>query len=254
MVRSGISIVGTGNVAWHLGKALFESGERIDFVYGRDVSKAKDLARSLKAELIEDLTNLENRTVLICVKDEAIGEISEILHPSCFVIHTSGSVSINVLEGHEGFGVLYPLQTFSKDRNIELSSVPFLVEASDKAHLISIIELASRIAENIQISNSEERKQIHLAAVYVNNFTNHIIQTAKQLMDEKGLDWKLLLPLLKETVDKLTEMDPDEAQTGPAKRNDQITIQEHLSMLPESERELYEMISKRIQQHYLDKK
>ncbi len=253
MTRSGISIVGTGNVAWHLGKALFESGEKIDLVYGRDISNAKELAETLNAVPIDDLQALESKTVLICVKDEAIAEVSSKLPSSAFVIHTSGSVPLSALEGHDGFAVLYPLQTFSKGRKIDLSTVPFLIEASDKEYLILTTELASQIAENIQVSNSEERRQIHLAAVYVNNFTNHIVHTAKQLMDEKGLDWQLLLPLLKETVEKLTDMDPESAQTGPAKRNDLTTINEHLSMLPMEERELYELISNRIQQHYAPK-
>ena len=254
MTISGISIVGTGNVAWHLGKALFESGEKIDLVYGRDKSKAKELADVLNALPIDDLHALESKTVLICVKDEATAEVSAELPKSCFVVHTSGSVPLSVLEGHDGFAVLYPLQTFSKSREINLRTVPFLIEASDKEHLILITELASRISENIQVANSEERKQIHLAAVYVNNFTNHIIHTAKELMEEKGLDWQLLLPLLRETVEKLSYMDPESAQTGPAKRNDLTTINEHLSMLPMQERELYELLSNRIQQHYFQKK
>lgn len=246
MSINSVSIAGTGNVALHLGCALRDTGIQIDKVYGRDISKAKQLAEILGAEPVSDIHQLKSDLVLICVKDDAIQEISQQLNADIAVCHTSGSIPMEALNKHGKHGVFYPLQTFSSERNVSIENVPLLIEASDRAFLTDLAELAARISENVQVASSEERKQIHLAAVYVNNFTNHLIDTAKELMDERGLDWKLILPLLKETVAKLEDLDPDEAQTGPAKRNDNKTITEHLSMLPEDEKELYKLISQRI--------
>ena len=241
-----IAIAGTGNVAFHLGKAFKEAGIEITGVFGRDQKKRSALAKQLSTREVEKANDLYADLVLICVKDDSIEEISNIIHSEQLVAHTSGSIPMNVLNMHPNCGVIYPLQTISKDIDLDFTQVPFLIEASDSEQLKRIAELSARISEDIQVVSSQDRETLHMAAVIVNNFTNHLIVTAKSILDDHGLDWKLLLPLLQETTRKLSDSDPLAAQTGPAKRGDLKTIEKHLSKLKESDQILYTLFSERI--------
>jgi predicted short-subunit dehydrogenase-like oxidoreductase (DUF2520 family) len=244
-----IAIAGTGNVAFHLGKAFKEAGLKITGIYGRNSKKSFELAELLESNVISKPEDLCADLVLICVKDDAIEEVSNLIHSEIFVAHTSGSIGINALGKHKNAGVIYPLQTMSQSLEVDLTKAPFLIEASDTETLKRLAELSACVSEDIHVVNSEDRETLHMAAVMVNNFTNHLVATAKTILDEQGLDWKLLLPLLQETSQKLKYLDPENAQTGPAIRGDQKTIEKHLSKLAKSEQQLYQLFTERIANH-----
>lgn len=245
-----ISIVGTGNVAFHLGKALISSGYEIIDIFGRDQAKALELSIELNCLQTFDLSALKGDLVLLCVSDQSIQGLASKISSEKVIIHTSGGISIEALKGHSKYGVLYPLQTLSKGRKVDFSKVPLLIEANDKETLILLEDLSRNLSTTVVSVTSIERKRIHLAAVFVNNFVNHLVFHSKNIMDKENLDWNLLIPLLDETIDKLKDIGPFEAQTGPARRNDQRTIDEHLELLSGKEKDVYQLLTDSIKQTY----
>lgn len=247
---TSISIIGTGNVAFHLGNAFFEKGIRIDAVYNRTKSKATELAVRWNAIATESVNDLNSDLILVCISDVAINEVINQLPADIPVAYTSGAIGIHEISRKKNIGVLYPLQSFSKDKTIDLFEVPFLIEADSIELSQNLFDLAWKVSRNVSYVNSEDRKKYHLAAVWVNNFTNHMVYQAKNYLDKESLDFNILLPLLAETADKLKTLDPYAAQTGPAKRNDQQTIHAHEEMLFGITKELYTLISKSITDTY----
>jgi predicted short-subunit dehydrogenase-like oxidoreductase (DUF2520 family) len=247
---TSISIIGTGNVAFHLGNAFFEQGIRIDIVIGRNLSNAQKLAAAWNSNVSDSYTEISSDLVLLCVSDDAINSVIEQINENIPIAYTSGAVDLSGLKRQKNIGVFYPLQTFSKDRSVNLFEVPFLIEASDPELSQNLFDLAWKLSRKVLFASSEERKKYHLAAVWVNNFTNHMVYQAKHYLDGQTLKWEVLLPLLNETIDKLKTMDPFNAQTGPARRNDQQTIDAHKAMLTEQQKVLYTAISKSITDTY----
>lgn len=245
-----ISIVGTGNVAFHLGKALINSGFTIVDVFGRNTDKASALANEFNCLVASSLSSLKGELVILSVNDQVIQELAEQIPTSKMIVHTSGAISIETLKSHELCGVLYPLQTMSKSRNLSFKEIPLLIEANDQTVFDQLEVLSKRLSNKVVHVNSEQRKNIHLAAVFVNNFVNHLILHAKNRMEEKNLDWNLLMPLLGETVNKIKDIGPFDAQTGPARRNDNKTICEHLELLSGIEKELYQLLTDSIKHTY----
>jgi predicted short-subunit dehydrogenase-like oxidoreductase (DUF2520 family) len=243
-----IAIAGTGNVAFHMGTAFRDAGISITGVYGRNARKRSELAQKLGVKELESVQDLDADLILICVKDDAIEEVSNSVKANLFVVHTSGSIPLQALSVHSRAGVIYPLQTISEGIKLDFSAIPILIEASDSEDLKALAELTSGISEDIHVVNSSDRETLHMAAVMVNNFTNHLVLTAKEIVKAHGLDWKLLLPLLQETSRKLKLAEPEETQTGPAKRGDLKTMEKHLSKLKESDQLLYRLFSERIMQ------
>jgi len=248
--KNKIVLFGTGKVASHIGTALLKSGQNILQVYGRDKVKTKNLADQLNAVPIRKFEALDPAAdlLLLAVKDDALTSIISGLDAGGAVVaHTSGTVNIS------GAGVLYPLQTFSQGRNVDLSKVPFFVHADDIVTEELLLELAAAIGSKAVKMDNDQRKLLHLCAVFVNNFSNHMMTLAKHLLDRENLSWDYLQPLIEETFAKLREMDPEKSQTGPARRNDieVLAAHQHLleSMYPEG-KELYEVISKSIQQYH----
>jgi predicted short-subunit dehydrogenase-like oxidoreductase (DUF2520 family) len=164
-------------------------------------------------------------------------------------LHTAGALSLEVFEGHfPDCGILYPLQSFKRDRPVSLKDTPFLVEGSTQEIEESIVELAAAISENIQRTDSPTRMVVHLAAVFANNFTNHMVHVAQQILEDHKVDRKILDPILKETFARIAEVRAGESQTGPAKRGDRETMEKHLELLkryPEWQN-LYTFISRDI--------
>jgi hypothetical protein len=157
---------------------------------------------------------------------------------------------MDVLDCHDQFGVLYPLQTISKHRNLAFQKVPIILESNSIELLNELERISSLLSNRVVKLSSEERKYLHLSAVFVNNFVNHLLFRSKKIMDEKNMDWQLLLPLLQETVDKLQSTEPYDAQTGPARRNDKSTIDNHLSLLSGKDKEIYQLLSDSIKDIY----
>lgn len=231
-----IVMIGSGNLATQLALALIEKGIHVKQVYSRSLESARILAEKVNAGFTNDLLQLDTEADLyvIAVKDPAIQEVLENirLRENQMIVHTAGSVPMNILEGFtSNYGVFYPLQTFSKSRKVDFSDIPICIEANHPSNLMKLEELGKRLSETVSQINSDERKTLHLAAVFTNNFVNHFYSIGADILHDKKLDFELLKPLIRETAAKIETLHPVEAQTGPAKRNDQTIIGQHLKML-----------------------
>ena len=204
---TSIAIIGTGNVAFHLGKAFYDKGIAIKEVFGRNKELATELADSLKSVVSTNLNDLRSDLILICTSDDAIESIVSQLPKDSKIAYTSGAVSLEKFKVKD-IGVFYPLQTFSKEREINLFEVPFLIEGSNSFFSQELFDLAWILSRNVTFASSEQRKKYHLAAVFVNNFTNHLFHQAKKYVEHEELNWNYLQPLMKETVEKIREYLP----------------------------------------------
>lgn len=248
---SSLSIAGTGNVARHLGKALVQAGVRIEYVYGRSAEKAAALASALGCKMTLDPSDLSDSGLILCaVSDNALPELIPQLSKLAPVATTSGTVNALGLPHTHPVGVFYPLQTFSPNRETDLSHVPFFVEGSQADFTEQLKALAWQISPTVTELSHEQRAHLHLAAVYVNNFTNHLIDIAQQQLQREKLPFAWLEPLLRETVAKLGQQSAKDAQTGPARRNDTQTIQQHISMLSPEDAQLYRLLSDSIRKRF----
>lgn len=231
-----IVLIGTGNVAAVLGKLLVQNGHTIVQVYGRNSQKAAGLANQLNCTWVTSMPRLESGAdlYLLAVSDDAIPVIAKQLRVSNqLVVHTAGSVSKEVLQPASGeYGVLYPLQSL-RSSAIEQPGIPFLIDGNSESSIQKLKEIAASIGAGYQVSGDEQRLNMHLAAVWVNNFPNLLYSIAFWLCKEKGLDFTLLEPLIQQTAERLNGKDPREWQTGPAIRHDEITIQRHEQLLQE---------------------
>lgn len=246
-----ISIVGAGNVAYHLGIALRSNGILIDYVYSKNRTNALALAQILNGKETSNLDSLANSDlVLVCVPDDVVYEIINQI-PNTKIAYTSGSVELKHVN-EKFIGVFYPLQTFRKTDEIDIKKTPIFIESTDDNFQNKLIELAQKISLSCSVVNSEERMKYHLSAVILNNFTNHILYLSKKEAEKNGIDWRNLMPLLEETLKKNLLSDPYENQTGPAIRNDLKTIEKHLSLLEGKSKEIYQVITESIKSTYHD--
>lgn len=239
-----IVIIGTGKVATQLGSAFKIAGHVILQVYGRNIFSARLLAEKLKAEFTSDIKLLNNSAdiYLIAVSDSAIEKIiSEISVKAKVVAHTSGAVSINVFgKKFLNRGVFYPLQTITDKSNLNFRSTPICIEAGSEFTKRKLMQLAKSISNEIYFINSKQRSALHLAAVFANNFPNHLFAIAENILVKNNLPFKMLKPLISQTVENISNKRPLEVQTGPASRNDIKTIRKHLAEL--NKRPLYKKI------------
>ena len=254
-IRS-ISFIGAGNVAWHLAGAFYEKGITIKQVYSRTTARAQELALKVSAGFTTDFSGIEPTADLyiIAVTDDIIPDIpKKIDFQDKLTVHTAGSVPVSVFEGKlKNYGVFYPLQTFTKNRKIELTNVPFCIEANKDKNLRILFKTAQLLSANIHSINSEERKKLHLAAVVAGNFTNYMYNLADEYLAGNRLSFDLLKPLIRETAEKIGELAPFAAQTGPAMRNNTKILEEHLYMLKENPqlKKIYELLSRYISEIY----
>jgi predicted short-subunit dehydrogenase-like oxidoreductase (DUF2520 family) len=243
-----VGIIGSGNVAIHLVKAFLKADTvTITGVYARNCSALRGL---VEANLVfTDANDLPRADVyLIAVSDDAIDEVSALLPPNARVVaHTSGSRPINSINVNHNRGCFYPLQTFSKSDVVDFSEVPVCIEAEHPGDLEILGQLAHTISRSVSIVNLEQRRALHLAAVFVCNFTNYLYGVGFEICDKAKLSPELLKPLINKTAGKIKNMTPYEAQTGPALRNDRTTIEAHLQMLQGSSREIYQLLTQSIQ-------
>lgn len=248
-----IAIVGTGNVATHLVLAFKNTFVHVSQIFSRDIEKAKKLCEITQAQAIDNFSNLSNDLdlIILAVKDDIINpEFLNAFPKNSFIVHTSGSVDMSVLSDFTSFGVFYPLQTFSKSKNIDFAKVPICIEANKETNLEMLKEIALNISSDVRKINSEQRTQIHLAAVFACNFTNYLFHISETILQEKNLDFEILFPLLQETIEKVRNASPKEMQTGPAIRNDNRVLNKHIEMLekhPEFQ-EIYKILTKNIKE------
>jgi len=247
-----VVLIGSGNVAKHL-HDVFSVSETIELaqVVGRNEMVLKDFGNAVKTTT--DFSKIEESDIyIIAVSDDAIASVSKKLGKTKgLVVHTSGGKSIAILQNHIRNGVFYPLQTFSKNRKVDFNKVPICVEANSDSDLKLLKELALHISEKVFEVSSEQRKALHLSAVFVNNFTNHLYYVGNRICEEHQLPFEILYPLIEETVHKLSDLSPRDAQTGPARRGDTKTVNAHLNQLKKlDENEIYALLSQSIQKTY----
>lgn len=244
-----VILIGAGNVATHLYQAFKSSDEvTVSQWYNRNLNHLQTYKNEV--EVIDDLSKLSKANIyIIAVSDDVIVELSSQLpFTDRLVVHTSGSVSLHDLDKKNRQGVFYPLQTFSKTAELNFSEVPICIEINNKSDLPLLKQLALALGCKPHRVNSEQRAALHLAAVYVNNFSNQLYRIAHEITESKSVDFNILKPLIKETANKVQELSPYLAQTGPAKRNDKKTIKKHLKALVNSQhKEIYELMTKSIQ-------
>ncbi len=246
-----IILIGGGNVATNVGLGLKQAGYEMVGCFSRSIESAGLLAKTLDCRLVDDLQNLpSHELILVCVPDASIADVIAQLPNTSNIAYTSGTVSLDELPNTHKIGVFYPLQTFTKNKQIDVKTVPFFVESNDESLENSLLILAKHIGLRAEITSSEKRKQLHVAAVFVNNFTNHLAYLAKQHVEKHELSWENLLPLLAETFSKLNTESPKDIQTGPARRNDLNVIEKHLSALSGNEKEIYKAITNSILNTY----
>ncbi|WP_449438747.1 Rossmann-like and DUF2520 domain-containing protein [Pedobacter steynii] len=248
--------IGSGNVATHLANALKAKGVNLIQVWSRDLTNASELAKTINARAISNLNEIDRSADLyiIAVKDDAIPTITESLKDvNGLVVHTSGATAIDTLSAHRNYGVLYPLQTFSKAKSIDFVDVPLCIEANNADSLELLKKVANKLSSPVYEVNSEKRKILHLAAVFACNFVNHLYVLSDKVVEHFGLDFEILKPLIMETALKVQTELPINVQTGPAVRNDEQTMIKHqdlLSDMPEL-KEIYQTLSKSIKKTHL---
>lgn len=245
-----VNLIGYGNVGYHLAHALMQSAHyRLQAIYARDVLVSDPLFPELFVHKMDEIPIAD--ITIISVTDHAIGTISEQLpFENQLVIHTSGTFSIDGLSSKNRKGVLYPLQTFSKTKQIDFSMVPLCIEASHSHDFDTIEQLAQSLSYKVISISSEQRQHLHITAVFVCNFVNHLFTIGKDIADANEIPFDIFYPLIEETVSKIKEMNPAKAQTGPAIREDYETIDKHLLKISnDNYKKIYKLLTNSIIQH-----
>ena len=249
-----IAIVGAGNVAYTLCKALKNKEINPCCVYVRNVAAAEKMHQDLNVETVSDYEKvLKSDFLIIAVRDDEISEVaSHLIDYKGLAVHTSGTQSSEVLNRIERYGAFYPLQTMSKEREISFDDVPLLIYANSPEDLIRLHGFASLLSSKVEYCDDEQRKAIHLTAVYVSNFTNLMLGVGDKILRDNGLDLSIMQPLVKEMIQKSFKMSPDNALTGPARRGDLETIRNHEEMLANhpKELEIYKVLTDYIMEKY----
>ncbi|TDS20838.1 putative short-subunit dehydrogenase-like oxidoreductase (DUF2520 family) [Maribacter caenipelagi] len=247
-----VVIVGTGNVAQNLFHAFQKSADvNVKQVIGRNkehLAFVKDDAL-ISTEFTSDITA---DVYILAISDDAISTVAEYFKDvDGLLVHTSGATSVKALKSVLRPGIFYPLQTFTKGKIISFDDIPMCVEATNENDLNLLKQLGNALSNTVVEINSEQRKALHIAAVFVNNFTNYMYTMGSDICVEHNLDFSLLQPLIKETAAKLDALTPLQAQTGPAKRGDQQTLHNHLQIIKDKhQRELYTLLSNAIKEKH----
>lgn len=247
-----IVLIGAGNLATHLAKALIKAKHDIVQVFSRTEESAEALAKIAECESTTDIYNIrcDADIYIFSVKDSVLERlancVAENVHGKLFV-HTAGSMPMDILPV-ERRGVLYPMQTFSKSREVDFSVIPTFIEAEKEEDLNTLQELASSITTSVRVLSSNDRKSLHVAAVFACNFVNHCYRLSEKVLADYGVPFSVMLPLVDETARKVHEISPKDAQTGPAVRWDENVMLRHKQMLENDAmmKEIYELMSKSI--------
>lgn len=246
-----IVIIGSGNVAYHLAKAFLENKIPISQIYGRNAEHLQLISDQLQIPFsTEHLIDAD--LYLLCVNDGSIKEVSElIIKENCLVAHTSGSLPKEILSGNYRKASFYPLQTFSKFKDLDYSEIPFFIEAEKENDVILLKNIAQKISEKVMVSTYEKRKYIHLTAVFACNFVNHLFARAKEISDSQKIPFDYFFPLIKETTEKIEVLEPKLAQTGPAIRNDERILKLHEELISDEEQlKIYKIMNESIRKMY----
>ncbi|OYT15880.1 MAG: NADP oxidoreductase [Bacteroidetes bacterium 4572_77] len=247
-----VLFIGAGNVATHLSQAMQNAGLQVMGIYSRQSHSAQLLAKKLSCKW-GNLSQIETKDIdliVVSVPDHALTPTLKLIPPSkALLVHTSGSVMMEDLKSYsQKIGVFYPLQTFSKEKSLPFSNIPIMVETNKEEDLKPLENLAERLSEKVFRINSLQRKRIHIAAVFSCNFTNYLVHIAEDLLEKEQIPFDVIRPLIEETAEKLKEIRPYHAQTGPAVREDHETMQNHLNDLDDTPayKEIYQLLSQHI--------
>ena len=244
-----VTIIGSGNVAQHLIRAfLSNKNATVEQVLVRQANSLKNIINSDK--IITDYNDLRYADLyLIAVSDSAIEEVSTLLPFSGrLVAHTSGTMPLGALSTKNRRAVFYPLQTFSKTKSVDFKKVPLCLEAENDEDLEIISSIGTAVSDNVYFINSQQRKSLHVAAVFVSNFSNFLYSIGEEICTDNNIPFDILKPLITETAEKIHHLDPKKAQTGPAVRGDQNTIDAHLKFLENSNyKNIYSLLTQSIQ-------
>ncbi|CAA7386331.1 Rossmann-like and DUF2520 domain-containing protein [Chryseobacterium fistulae] len=245
-----IVIIGSGNVAYHMAKAFILNNIYLAQIFGRNEKELKKISEELNIPYSTD--RIEDADLyIICVSDNSIENVSKVItNKNCLVAHTSGSLPKDILVGEYRKSSFYPLQTFSKSKSLKYSTIPFFIEAENEEDKRFLFEIANKISKNVMESTYEKRKYIHLTAVFACNFVNHLFSRAKEISDSQEIPFDYFFPLIDETVEKIYEIDPKLAQTGPAVRNDKRILELHEQLLKDESLEIYKTMNHSIQKMY----
>ena len=238
-------------MAYHLAKALKISEQNLVQIFGRNEETLKSIADELQVSF--STTELADADLyIISVSDSSVEEVSKMIkNPAAIVVHTSGSLPKEVLIGDYKKASFYPLQTFSKTKELDYTGIPFFIDAEDKDDEKTLVDLASEISKHVEIADYEKRKYIHLTAVFACNFVNHLFARAKEISDSQQISFDYFMPLIEETFDKIKTVNPKEAQTGPAVRNDKRILEAHKELIKNPEQlAIYEVMNASIQKMY----
>jgi len=253
-----IVCLGSGNVATHFAKAFKASGGDLIQIWSKTLANAQALASVLNSEPVDDLKDINANAdlYLICIKDDAIEEVAtQLAGVKGLVVHTSGATPIEIFEriGLSNYGVMYPLQTFSKSRSIDFKQVPLCLEGGSESVLKQLHTIAAMLSPLVYEVNSDDRKLLHLAAVFACNFTNHLYHLSAKILQQNQLSFDMLQPLIMETAAKVQTALPEGVQTGPAVRNDELTMHKHLELLKNMPElvDIYKTLSNSIKKTYL---
>lgn len=246
-----IIFIGAGNLATNLALELVKHSYTISQVYSRTTESAQTLAQLINCKATNNTSEIENDADLyiFSIKDSALEDLLlDIPSNNGIWAHTSGSIPMNVFEKYNNnFGVVYPFQTFSKQRRVEFCSVPVFIEANTKENYNELYNIFSCISERVSQLSSDKRKYIHLTGVFACNFVNHLYRISDDILKKENIPFDVLLPLIDETASKVHDMSPKDAQTGPAIRYDKNIIDKHLSLIEDSRvKEIYRLMSENI--------
>jgi predicted short-subunit dehydrogenase-like oxidoreductase (DUF2520 family) len=244
MEQDKIILIGAGNVAHHLAAALLKAGENLCQIYSRSMDSARELGTRTGVSYTNDLSQVlaDGDIYIFCVSDDAISPVLKSINVqgNPLLLHTSGSVPVEVFAPYSRTrGVLYPLQTFSKDRDLDFREIPLFIEGSST----TLRKLAKKLSDHVYSSHFEQRRMLHLAAIFACNFPNILYHVASNLLDGNDIPFRALRPLIFETAHKVMTMSPEEAQTGPAKRGDEGTLLKHKHLLKSVDRDILTLYS-----------
>lgn len=245
-----VAFVGSGKVANGFANLFRQAGFNITGIYSRNKETGKALALKVESPFFDSPEDLKADLILVAVADQHVIEVVKSISAKQLVVYSAGSIELEAIENKKTRAVFYPLQSFTEGRNLKAEEIPILLEANTKSLQKKLEAICKEIGFEFQHCDSEKRKKIHLSAVFLNNFVNHLVYISQEEAIKNKLDWSLFQPLLNETFEKLKLLNPFEAQTGPAKRNDRLIIDNHLSYLEGRNKEIYKLLSQSIIETY----
>lgn len=252
--KRSIVLIGAGNVGYHLGKQLKECGLNLVQIFSREEAKAKRLSEAIQVPFVTDLRQVitDADLYILAVNDGAIATVADQLKiDNSLVVHTSGATPSTVLAPYfQRFGIFYPLQTFSISKAVDFEQIPICVDASNESDKALLSQIGQQLRSKVYLIDDHQRAILHIAAVFVNNFTNYLFQIGYNILKKENISFDLLRPLIQETAEKVQVHIPLEMQTGPAIRKDEATIERHLEYLEHYPmyQELYYILTERIKQ------